>query len=139
MTDKQHSASNVPVAAPKAAAAPPQPPQPPKSVDAHAAAAAKAAKLAPPPAQLPPDFDFDFDPASVPHLAAVAAAAWDAVKGHDDAPFAAAAGTFQHELLAHAKSALTTQPQGGPTAQAKFERKVAQMKLESLKTAKVKE
>lgn len=88
-------------------------------------AKAKEAEAAAPKVVL--DFNVDFtNPANV---APIAAAAWDAVKGKDDAPFGGATIDFQHILLAHAKSALTTGVLlQGDTNLALFEQEISRLR-----------
>jgi hypothetical protein len=73
--------------------------------------------------QLSFDVDFNSDAAIAP----IAAAAWDKVRGKDDATFKSAVGDFQLTLLNHCRSALRTGALKGGTALARFEQEVVQL------------
>lgn len=95
---------------------------------------AKAKKVEAKAAEPVLDFDVDFtNPVSVAPIAAVA---WNAVKGPSDASFAEATIDFQHTLLHHAKSALTS-PRllEGKTNLALFEQEVNRLHLAAKQAA----
>lgn len=77
-----------------------------------------------------PTLNFDVDLSNPALVAPIAAAAWDTVKGKDDATFATATGDFRGVLLAHAKSALTSNAiLKGDTNLARFEQEVNRLRL----------
>ena len=75
------------------------------------------------------NFDIDFNSPS--DLVPIAKVAWNAVKGHDDAPYEGCLPQFQAKLLEHASSALRTGAQQGDTNLARFEQEVLRLKQEA--------
>lgn len=73
------------------------------------------------------ELNFDSDFTSDVDVVPIAEAAWNKVRGKDDAAFRVADGNFQRILLAHARSALKTNPLAGETNLARFEQEVANL------------
>jgi protein tyrosine phosphatase (PTP) superfamily phosphohydrolase (DUF442 family) len=80
-----------------------------------------------------PALNFDVDFNSDTAIAPIAEAAWNKVRGKDDATFNGAVRDFQHTLLAHCRSALRTNPLSGNTNLARFEQEVARLQGEARK------
>jgi len=74
-----------------------------------------------------PDLNFEVDFSSDAAIAPIAAAAWDKVRGKDDATFASAVDDFKQHLINHCRSALKSNPLQGKTNMALFEQEVARL------------
>jgi len=72
--------------------------------------------------------NFDINYANPLAVAPIAAAAWENVRGNDDAPFAACTGDFQRQLIFHVTSALTSGPQSGDTYWARTEQEAVKLR-----------